>query len=77
MDIRYGAIADWFKGFFIISMWPLILMYFAVSFVNQCVRKLNLNFSYPLGDDDKNLWLTKVVMSQIEAAKKWEVSHEL
>ena len=76
MDIRYGAIGDWFKGFAIISMWPLALIYFGVSFVNQSVRKLNLNFSYPLGPEDKNLLLTKVVTSQIESGKKWEVSHE-
>eukprot|EP00618_Florenciella_parvula_P000373 CAMPEP_0119467394 /NCGR_PEP_ID=MMETSP1344-20130328/1600_1 /TAXON_ID=236787 /ORGANISM="Florenciella parvula, Strain CCMP2471" /LENGTH=1110 /DNA_ID=CAMNT_0007499755 /DNA_START=223 /DNA_END=3552 /DNA_ORIENTATION=- len=72
MDIRYGAIGDWFKGFAIISMWPLALIYFGVSFVNQSVRKLNLNFSYPLGPEDKNLLLTKVVTSQIESGKKWE-----
>jgi len=72
MEIRYGGLADWFKGFMVISMWPLMLFYFFISFVNQSVRKLNLNFSYPLGEDDKRLWLTKVTTKQIEKAKNWE-----
>ena len=64
--------SDWMKAGFVIGVWPFILVYLFVSSLNQCVRRITpVGRSLDTARHDPNLWLTKVVHTQLQVVQEW------
>jgi len=69
---KYGGYSTFFKGFFIITCGPTILIYWAISFLNQLVRKLGMPLSKQLTEGDKKFALTITASRQKAFMLSWE-----
>lgn len=73
MQEKYGGMADPLRGLLIVTSSPLILGYFALSFVNQSFRQLPcLPITKVLDETDKHLWLTKTGAGLYDAMTHWK-----
>jgi len=69
---QYGAYSTFFKGMLIITSGPAILGYWAITIVNQAIRKFGMPCTKKLTDEDRHLTLTLVASQQRAAIKAWE-----
>ena len=74
---KYGAYGNFFKGLLIITSGPIILGYWAVSFLNQLVRKLGMPLSKQLNEGDKKFALTITASRQKSLMLSWEWTNVL
>ena len=69
---KYGGYSTFFKGMFILTCFPVVIGYWGIAFVNQCIRKLRLPLAKQLDDEDKDLTFTLVATKQRREIQKWE-----
>lgn len=74
----YGSYLDAARGLAIVVTAPVALFYLAMSFLNQCVRRLGIfwcskSIIYE-GDDpnEKRDWLTERTRGQLEGFRLWD-----
>lgn len=68
---KYAKWMDVFKGFVLVTCLPVIVLYFIMSFLNQCIRKLKFPCSKKLEEPYTGL-LTKKTTKQWEIIKSWD-----
>jgi hypothetical protein len=74
MKQKYGGYENVFKGLFVVTCSPLFLIYVAIAFLNQMMRRAaccvcTRKFQHR---DDAKLWVTRTCYQQIMNALKWE-----
>ena len=73
MKQKYGSLADVFRGLLIVSASPVLMIYGALSFINQSMRKCScVPITKKLEDDDRNLYLTKTGARLLEMMRQWK-----
>jgi hypothetical protein len=67
--------SDWIKALFIVCAFPFIVMYAALSVVNQVFR-VHFNFAKAatVTDEERHLWTTRVFNNQWQIAMGWKWS---
>ena len=72
--LQLGA-SDWTKAFFLLGVWPVVLVYLLLSFLNQIVRKVTpCSKTLTEQDHDTNLWITKRAHEQLSVLSKWHLT---
>ena len=69
---KYAGYATGAQGLFIVSCGPLVLPYFFLSFVIQCIRRTRLCCSKRLTGKSRKHWLTDTGHSQWKFARSWK-----
>jgi hypothetical protein len=73
MKAKYGGMADVLRGLLIVTCAPLILGFFALSFINQLIRKLPcIPITKRLDDSDRHLMLTKIGSAMYTNMTTWK-----